>query len=96
MPNGIEWATVALAAMRVGAVLVRDVEGLDERLVLVAREALLVDRAAYTPDYTLYFPAERVRPLGITMILAMTLVKRIDVGSAEALRAADLRLPRGA
>jgi uncharacterized membrane protein len=44
----------------------------------------------------MYFPAERVRPLGITMIQAMTLVKRLGVGSAEALRGADLRLPRGA
>lgn len=42
----------------------------------------------------MYFPAERVRPLGITMIQAMTLVKRLGVGSAEALRGADLRLPR--
>jgi uncharacterized membrane protein len=44
----------------------------------------------------MYFPAERVRPLGITMIQAMTLVKRLGVGSTEALRGADLRLPRGA
>jgi uncharacterized membrane protein len=44
----------------------------------------------------MYFPAERVRPLGITMIQAMALVKHIGVGSAEALRGADLRLPRGA
>ena len=43
-----------------------------------------------------YFPAERVRRLGITMIQAMTLVKRIGVGSAEALRGADLGLPRDA
>jgi uncharacterized membrane protein len=44
----------------------------------------------------MYFPAERVRPLDITMIQAMALVKHIGVGSAEALRGADLRLPRGA
>jgi uncharacterized membrane protein len=44
----------------------------------------------------MYFPAERVRPLGITMIQAMALVKHIGVGSAEALRGADLRPPRGA
>lgn len=43
----------------------------------------------------MYLPAERVRPLDITMIQAMALVKRIGVGSAEALRGADLRLPRG-
>ena len=44
----------------------------------------------------MYLPAERVRPLDITMIQAMSLVKRIGVGSAETLRGADLRLPRGA
>jgi uncharacterized membrane protein len=44
----------------------------------------------------MYLPAERVRPLDITMIQAMALVKHIGVGSAEALRGADLRLPRGA
>jgi uncharacterized membrane protein len=44
----------------------------------------------------MYFPAERVRPLGITMIQAMALVKHIGVGSAEALRGADLTLPPGA
>ena len=41
----------------------------------------------------MYLPAERVRQLDITMIQAMTLVKHIGVGSAEALRGADLRLP---
>ena len=44
----------------------------------------------------MYLPAERVRELDITMIQAMTLVKHIGVGSAEALRGADLRLPGGA
>ncbi len=44
----------------------------------------------------MYFPAERVRFLNITMIEAMTLVKRMGVGSAEVLRGADLRPPQGA
>jgi uncharacterized membrane protein len=43
----------------------------------------------------MYFPADRVRPLGITMVQAMALVKRIGVGSGEALRGADLRPPAG-
>jgi uncharacterized membrane protein len=41
----------------------------------------------------MYFPAERVRPLDMTMIQAMTIVKRIGIGSADALRTADLRQP---
>ena len=44
----------------------------------------------------MYLPADRVRPLGITMGQAMALVKHIGVGSAEALRSTDLRLPAGA
>ncbi len=44
----------------------------------------------------MYFPAERVRPLGITMVQAMTIVKHIGVGSGAALRGADLRLPQAA
>ena len=43
----------------------------------------------------MYFPAGRVRPLGITMVQAMAIVKRIGVGSGEALRGADLRPPAG-
>ena len=43
----------------------------------------------------MYLPADRVRPLDITMVQAMAIVKHIGVGSAEALRGADLRL-RGA
>lgn len=43
----------------------------------------------------MYFPAERVRLLAITMVQAMTLVRRIGIGSGEALRDVDLsRLPR--
>ena len=44
----------------------------------------------------MYFPADRVRPLSITMLDAMTIIKRIGVGSGEALRGADLRQPAGA
>lgn len=43
----------------------------------------------------MYFPATRVRPLDITMGQAMTIVKRIGVGSGEALRGIDLRPPEG-
>jgi uncharacterized membrane protein len=42
----------------------------------------------------MYFPTERVRPLDISMVQAMALVKHIGVGSGEALRGADLRLPQ--
>lgn len=44
----------------------------------------------------MYLPADRVRPLGITMVEAMAIVKRIGVGSTKALRGADLTLPAGA
>jgi uncharacterized membrane protein len=44
----------------------------------------------------MYLPADRVRPLDITIGQAMALVKHIGVGSAEALRSTDLRLPVGA
>ena len=44
----------------------------------------------------MYLPADRVRPLGIPMIQAMSIVKRMGVGSAKALRGADLTLPVGA
>jgi len=44
----------------------------------------------------MYLPAVRVRPLDLTMVQAMAIVKHIGVGSAEALRGADLRLPAGA
>jgi uncharacterized membrane protein len=44
----------------------------------------------------MYFPTDRVRPLSITMVEAMTLIKRIGVGSREALHGADLKLPEGA
>ena len=41
----------------------------------------------------MFFPGERVRSLDMSMVQAMTLIKRIGIGSAEALRAADLRQP---
>ncbi len=41
----------------------------------------------------MYLPANRVRPLGITMVQAMSIVKAIGVGSAAALRGVDLKLP---
>ena len=44
----------------------------------------------------IYLPADRVRPLGITMVQAMPIVKQICIGSAKALRGADLTLPAGA
>jgi uncharacterized membrane protein len=43
----------------------------------------------------MYFPADRVRPLDITMVEAMSIIKRIGVGSGAALRGADLKLPAG-
>jgi uncharacterized membrane protein len=42
----------------------------------------------------MYFPSERVRPLDITMVQATSIVKRIGVGSREALRVVDLTLPQ--
>jgi uncharacterized membrane protein len=44
----------------------------------------------------MYLEADRVRPLGITMVQAMTIVKRIGVGSGQALHGVDLTLPGGA
>ena len=41
----------------------------------------------------MYFPANRVRPLGITMVQAMSIVKAIGVGSGAALRGVNLTLP---
>jgi uncharacterized membrane protein len=44
----------------------------------------------------MYLPADRVRSLGMTMVQAMAIVKRMGVGSAKALRGTDLTLPAGA
>jgi uncharacterized membrane protein len=41
----------------------------------------------------MYMPAHRVRPLGITMVQAMSIVKAIGVGSGATLRGVDLKLP---
>jgi uncharacterized membrane protein len=44
----------------------------------------------------MYLPADRVRPLDISMVKAMAIVKHMGVGSGEVLRGADLSLPAGA
>ena len=44
----------------------------------------------------MYLPADRVRPLDITMAQAMAIVKQMGVGSANVLRGADLDFPPGA
>jgi len=41
----------------------------------------------------MYLPTERIRELDMTMIQAMSLVKRIGLGSSEALRGVDLKIP---
>ncbi len=41
----------------------------------------------------MYMPEERVRPLAITMVQAMAIVKHMGLGSAEALGHADFTLP---
>jgi uncharacterized membrane protein len=41
----------------------------------------------------MYLPLKRVRPLGITMVQAMSIVKAIGIGSGAALRGVDLTLP---
>ena len=43
----------------------------------------------------MYLPAERVRPLDITMVDAMSIIRRIGVGSGDALHGADLKQPPG-
>jgi uncharacterized membrane protein len=44
----------------------------------------------------MYLPGERVRPLPITMVEAMSIVKRMGIGSSKALRSTDLALPKPA
>jgi uncharacterized membrane protein len=41
----------------------------------------------------MFLPAERTKPLSISMVQAMAIVKRIGVGSADVLRGVDLRQP---
>ena len=43
----------------------------------------------------MYLPANRTRPLDITMIQAVEIVRHIGVGSAKALQGTDLTLPAG-
>ena len=43
----------------------------------------------------MYLPVERVRQLDITMVQAMAIVKRLGVGSGQALRGVDLTIPAG-
>jgi uncharacterized membrane protein len=43
----------------------------------------------------MYLAADRVRPLGITMVQATAIMNSIGVGSAQALRGTDLGLPGG-
>src|SRR5262245_52253957 len=42
----------------------------------------------------MYLPEERVRPLAISMVETMTLVKHMGIGSSKALATADLALPK--
>jgi uncharacterized membrane protein len=41
----------------------------------------------------MYFPSSRVRPLDVSMVQAMSIVRMIGAGSAEALRGVDLKQP---
>jgi uncharacterized membrane protein len=43
----------------------------------------------------MYLPAARVRPLAITMVEAMFVIKRMGIGSARLLRGTELALPKG-
>ena len=53
--------------------------------------AVLVPQAP-TPmsGSVMYLPADRVRPLNISMVQAGAIVKHIGIGSGEALRGTDL------
>lgn len=54
----------------------------------------LVPRAPSPLSGTImYLPSDRVRPLGITLVQAMSIVKAMGAGSSAALRGVDLRLP---
>jgi uncharacterized membrane protein len=44
----------------------------------------------------MYLPGERVRQLTITMVEAMSTVKRMGIGSSKVLRSTDLALPKAA
>ena len=62
-----------------------------ERLV----ECFLPQAPTPMSGNVMYFPADRVKPLNITMVEAMSIIKRIGVGSGDALRGADLKQPPG-
>ena len=55
-----------------------------ERLV----EVFLPQAPTPMSGNVMYFPADRVRPLDISMVEAMSIIRRIGVGSADALRGA--------
>ena len=42
----------------------------------------------------MYLPEGRVRPLSVSMVEAMSLVKHMGIGSSKALATADLALPK--
>ena len=44
----------------------------------------------------MYLPTDRVRPLAITLAQAMTVIKRMGIGSADALLGVKLERPEGA
>ena len=44
----------------------------------------------------MYLPGERIRALDLTMVQAMSIVKRLGIGSSDALRGVDLSGPAGA
>jgi uncharacterized membrane protein len=67
-------------------------ESLDNRWVAV----FLPQAPTPMSGNVMYLPTDRVRPLQITMVQAMAIVKHIGVGSAKALRGADFTLPEGA
>jgi uncharacterized membrane protein len=105
------WGETLLAAL-VGLAYVESAESVDAALVSIeggCQIGYLLEPledgwvAVFLPQAptpmsgnVMYLPADRVRSLGITMGQAMALVKHIGVGSAEALRSTDLRLPAGA
>jgi len=44
----------------------------------------------------MYLPGERIRALDLTMVQAMSIIKRLGIGSGDALRGVDLSSPAGA
>ena len=66
-------------------------EGADRALPDLARDVAQLG----TPmsGTVMYLPADRVRPLDIPMVKAVSIVKHIGVGSGAALHGVDLTLP---